>query len=341
MERQIVTKTTGRKQNGSSSKEAGAKERYRRWCESEPLIPIFSQPWWLDAVCTDGTWDVIVIEEKGVIVATLPLYIRQRGPFSSITMPRLTPTLGPYITCPSDISHWKRLSWEMKILDAMIRQMPRTDRIVICCHYKFTNWLPFYWAGYKQQTAYTYMLPDLSDLDRVFAGFASSRKRNIRRAQKLVRVGYEMSPEAFYEHRERTLRKKGRKTSYSFELLSRIYYAAYARGAGRVIIHAEDSAGRLHAALFVVWAPEGAYNLISTIDPNHRDSGAGSLLFHDVIRYVASFTNRFDFEGSMIESVEGSYRRFGSLQTPYFILTKTPSRLLRVHEAASLILRSA
>jgi len=62
------------------------KEKYILFCQEENAIPIFSQPWWLDAVCDYGYWDVAIVERGGQIWATMPYYIRKRYGFTFITM---------------------------------------------------------------------------------------------------------------------------------------------------------------------------------------------------------------------------------------------------------------
>jgi hypothetical protein len=59
-------------------------------------------------------------------------------------------------------------------------------------------------------------------------------------------------------------------------------------------------------------------------DPTYRKSGAGILLAWEAIRYskIELGVKRFNFEGSMVESVEEVRRSFGALQTPYFELNK-------------------
>lgn len=46
----------------------GNKSKYRNLCAVEKNIPIFSQDWWLDAVCGEENWDVIIIEKGGIIL---------------------------------------------------------------------------------------------------------------------------------------------------------------------------------------------------------------------------------------------------------------------------------
>lgn len=77
------------------------KQKYREFCKIEINIPIFSQDWWLDAVCGENNWDVAIVERGGEIWATMPYYVKKKWGFTIITMPPLTQKLGPYIKYPS------------------------------------------------------------------------------------------------------------------------------------------------------------------------------------------------------------------------------------------------
>ena len=187
--------------------------------------------------------------------------------------------------------------------------------------YNFTNWLPFYWAGYGQTTRYTYVIPNLTDLNRVFSEFNHSKRKNIKKAEKLVSVCTDLPAKELYANHVLTLSKQGEQIAYNFDHLKRIYDAAYKNGCGKTW-YALDDQENLHAAIFVIFDNKSAYDLISTIDPDFRNSGAATLLVRDAIAYVSQYTNRFDFEGSMIRGVENSFRKFGARQTSYFSISK-------------------
>ncbi len=66
------------------------------------------------------------------------------------------------------------------------------------------------------------------------------------------------------------------------------------------------------------------------INPSKKDLGAMDLIQYESIKF-ALLTNRdFDFEGSMVESIEKYFRSFGSIQKTYFQISKTNSKLLKI-----------
>ena len=225
--------------------------------------------------------------------------------------------LGPILEPSRSQSDEKALSWQMEQLAALADARPAAPRVTLHWSPRLTNWLPFYWAGWSQTTRYTYAFDDLTDLAAVFAGFAHAKRKNLKKAAKLVTVHADMDPAAFRAHQERTLGADGQAVHYSAAMFERLHAAAVSRGQGRTWC-AIDADGAVHAAIFVVWDANSAYYLISSIDAEHRNSGAATLLVQTAIEHVAPRTRRFDFEGSMIPGVERSFRKFGATQTPYF-----------------------
>jgi len=303
-------------------------EKYRVLCAEESSIPLFSQAWWLDAAAGDRGWDVALVEKEGQILASLPYVKKKRCGFTVLTQPPLTQNLGPWLSMGCDLKSSKKLAYEKDVLQELYAQLPRYDYYVQNWHYSRINWLPLYWMNFSQTTRYTYVLKDISNIDSVVANFEHSKRKNIKKSEKIVTVVFDVSAREFYNNHELTLRKQGQKISYSFDLFERLYNAGYKNNAAKTIA-AFDEAGNMHAALFVVWDKDSAYDLISTIDPDFRTHGAASLLVREAVEYVSQFVNKFDFEGSMIEPVERSFRQFGAEQIPYFSITKTPSLILR------------
>ncbi|MBA6222885.1 GNAT family N-acetyltransferase [Colwellia sp. MB02u-18] len=302
------------------------KSKYRELCNIESTIPLFSQDWWLDAVCGEDSWDVCLVEKGRQIVATMPYYIVKRNFFTFSTQPSMTQTLGPWLK-NFDGKYSKKLAQEKDLMQELIAQLPSFDYFSQNWNYQNTNWLPFYWKGYKQTTRYTYVIDLQCGLEDIFKSFESSKKKNIKKSAELVNIVYDITSSDFYNNHKLTLSKQGVDITYSYDLFKKLYDSAYERNSGKTIA-AYDKDGNLHAALFVVWDENSAYDLISTIDPEYRTYGAASLLIKEIISFVSDKTKKFDFEGSMIENVERSFRQFGAKQEAYHSINKSNSKII-------------
>jgi Acetyltransferase (GNAT) domain len=102
-----------------------------------------------------------------------------------------------------------------------------------------------------------------------------------------------------------TYERQGMSMPYSAEQIRRLDAACSARGVRRILL-AEGVDGTPHAAVYLVWDAESAYSLMSGNDPHLRSSGAISLLRWEAIKFASQVTRRFDFEGSMLQPVNGS-----------------------------------
>ena len=312
------------------------KEKYYSFCEVDKYVPIFSQSWWLDTV-SENEWDVALVEKNGKIIASLPYFIKNNLCCKIITMPKLTKYMGPYIKYPSDQKYETKLSYEKTVMVELIDQLPKFDKFSQNFNYSVSNWLPFYWKNFNQTTYYTYIINDISDANESISKFNYSKKKNIAKAEEDINIVYDISDREFYDNHKMILAKQGEKISYDYSLFSKICSVAYKYNSARILA-AYDEKGALHAAYFIVWDGISMYNLISTIDPDYRFSGASTLLIKEMIIFASSFLDKIDLAGSMIQSVEHSFRKFGAIQTPYSHITKTSSKFYKFNNILKEIL---
>lgn len=307
-----------------------AKEKYRALCQRESSIPIFSQDWWLDATAGADAWGVALVEKGGHIVAALPYSLRRRFGLKVIGQPLLTPTLGPWFA-PCKGGSAALLSMQRECMESLISQLPKFDHFSQSWHRKVTNWLPFYWEGFTQTTRYTYTIPLAPGMDAL-GGFTSNMRNKVRKAQKIVKVIDDCPLDVFFELNRKTFSRQRLEIPYNLGYVSCFDAELAARGR-RKIFAAVDASGRFHSALYLIWDGEAGYVHMVGEDPNLRQSGAGILLIYEAINFcVEAGLTVFDFVGSMIKGVEIVRRSCGGIQTSYFHVTKTPSRLLRVRQ---------
>jgi hypothetical protein len=300
------------------------KQKYLSFCIEESL-PVFVQPWYLDAICSTTHWDVALIERNEKVVAAFPYHFKKRGPYLIILMPFLVKMMGPYIA----VDFQKK---SKRITEELIEQLPPVDEFAQNFHYDVTDWLPFYWKGFKQSTMYSYVFEDLSDLDRTYAGIKSTYRNNkIKKAEKLVQIQTDLSLEEFYKIQQLTFARQGKQFVIPFSFLEKIDHALVAN-LSRKMFFAVDDAGRIHSVAYLIWDQKTAYYLFAGDDPNLRSSGAGIFLIWEAIQYTKNVLglNRFDFQGSMIPGIEKVRRSFGAKAIPYFRIWKEAPKAYRL-----------
>ncbi len=306
------------------------KESYRMFSRNEPTLPIFSRDWWLDATAGPDGWDVAIVMKAGQVMAAMPYVLMRRYGLRVLGQPPLTQKLGPWFATVNG-KQPTRLAQEKDWMQALIDQLPPFDHFNQNWHYGRTNWLPFSWNGFQQTTRYTYVLDKLGDKDKLWAGFDNSTRAECKKATQRfnLQVRDDLPLDDFLALNRMTFLRQNMAVPYSDDYVRRLDAACAERGCRKFFI-AVDGEGRHHAGNYIVWDENSAYGLMAGADPGLRNSGAASLCMWEVIRHAAGVTQRFDFAGSMMEPVERFLRGFGATQVPYFNLSKTPSRLLRL-----------
>lgn len=305
------------------------KEIFRNWCDKHPEIPLFLQFDWMEIVAKPEQWDVALVGSENDVQAFMPYFKKRKLQFEIITVPPLTPYMGPWLHYPEGQKEATRLSFEKKMYEQLIAQLPKTDKFIQYFHPEVTNWLPFFWNDFEQSTRYTYIIDDLSDADVLYENLQGNIRREISKAQKSLTVSEGNEVKTLHNLKLKDFAIKGQELNYSEAYFNRVFEKLNAKDACKAWI-ASDADGTPIASLLLVWDDDSAYYLAGATDPKNKNSGAMSLLMWTAILFASSVADKFNFEGSMIEPVERFFRSFGAKQTPYFEIRKTDSKLLKL-----------
>lgn len=304
------------------------KEIYQDWCETHPEIPLFLQYDWMTCVAKEQQWDVALVGSKNDVQAFMPYFKKRKLKFEIITVPPLTPYMGPWIHYPEGQKEATRLSYEKKLMEELIDQLPKTDKFIQYFHPAVTNWLPFYWQDFQQSTRYTYVIDDLTDSKLLYQNLQGNIRREISKAEKSLSISESDTVSVLHELKEMDYQAKGQEINYSSAYFNRVYAKLKEKEACKAWIASEN--GKPVASLLLAWDADSAYYLAGAVDPKNKNTGAMSLLMWTAIQFSSGVTNQFNFEGSMVEPIERFFRSFGAKQTPYFEIRKTNSRLLKL-----------
>ncbi len=293
------------------------KEKYRQFCEQND-VPVFMQPWWMEAVCAGKDWDVLLSENhEKKIRAVMPFLIRERWHVKYIVMPKQTQVGGIWVS--DDVQD----TVEMEAICTEFKR--KIDEMGLSYYYQqfpiYSPCIPILQKlGMKTAKRITYRLDDLSDLDEVIDGFSKNKKRQLVKAAALS-VDYTMEAEEFYRFHVQCMAEKGRRISYSREFFLVLYLKAMRQNCGQIIC-LKNTEQEVVAAAFVVWDKWHLYYLIPCFSQKYKNSGAGALLALESIKLAKKMGRSFDFEGSNDRNIANHYQQFGSTPTVYYAVYK-------------------
>jgi len=306
------------------------KERYRKLCANESSIPIYSRDWWLDCVCGENEWDVILYcsnPDSEAIDAAFPFYAPLKN---IITMPAHTQTMGIWFNPVSENPKYsENLYRKQLICEFFIEHLPAHSFFLQQFHFSFTDWLPFYWNGFQQTTRYNYIFPDIKNTNLLYERLGGDVKRNIAKAQKKygIEIQRNISIDLFMEHYCLTFKQKGMKT-YQPGILKKIIEVCLSRKQGD-FWGAYDKQNRLHTAVFIAWQNDCAYYIAAGNNPQLKKSGAHAYTLWKAIVDLSEEVQMFDFSGSMLSGVEHFFREFGTVQLPYYVISKGKMNIVK------------
>ena len=261
---------------------------------------IFEQPWWWNAV-TNQNWDVIEVKNGNELIARLPYYIAKRLRQNIITLPPLTQTTGPWIK-PLIGKPVNNLARRKEILDELIEKIPKKMNIDLYLNSENFYILPFRWHGFKYEPTFSYRIKALNDVNTIFSCFRDKTRNEIRKAEKLLSITESSSIDILCDIQDKTFKRQNRINPYPKDLVSKLDESCRTHNA-RKFLTAVDAKGVVHAAV---------YFLMGGADPEFRSSGAQSLLLWEGIKFAATVSKQFDFEGSNVEDIERAFRSFSA-----------------------------
>lgn len=303
------------------------KERYSEWAAQLEYVPIFMQPWWMDAVCAGKEWDVLLAEdEEGHIVGAMPYLLRKRAWFQYIIMPQQTQIGGIWVAPEVTGDKW---------LTAEVCRQIKEQLDGMGLAYYYQQYLPgslcvdaMHGLGFKTHERVTYRVDDLSDLDAVIGAFSKNKKRQLQKALSL-HAERKMDVEDFYRFHVQCMAARKRKLSYSREFLLVLERKARRHGQCEILSIC-NADGRPYAAAFLIIDKHYIYYLIPAFDPAFAESGASALLVLESMKLAREKHVRFDFEGSMDKGTAKHYQQFGSTPVKYYSVEKYYKPLFRI-----------
>lgn len=298
------------------------KRKYMKFCD-EVYIPIYSKPWWLDAICLPENWDVWLCEDNGKILAAMPYYSENRIGRKYITKAPLSQNNGIIFNHPENAKFVARAAFEEKVIDKACEFIKSLGLDVYEQQYQpsFTNWLPFFWNYYTATTRYTYVIEDTTNMEVIWSGITSKRRSVIKKGLKNSVLSTEMSIEDFYREHEKIYIKQGLSCPFSFDLWERVATACLNNNAGRISCRLAAD-GNVAAVSFVAWDDRALYKLMGGPMPDYAKLDAYSALTWDEIELAHDLGLMYDFEGSVIKRISKSFREYGAEPKPYFRIRK-------------------
>lgn len=300
-----------------------SKIQYEAFCATN-YVPIYSKPWWLDAVVGSENWDVWIHSgSDGVPDAAMPYYLERRKYGLYITKAPLTQCNGIIFSHPKGASNITRAKFEERVINEADEFISSLGLAVYeqQYHWTFSNWLPFRWLGYSAEPRYTYVIEDTSSVDVMWAAMDRKCRKLIRRGQRNGTLDSGIRLEEFWSEHAKVFAKQGLQVPFSREMFEGLYQECERRGCGQLLCM-RSSDGRVASVVFEVWDERSMYSLVGGSVPELQSLDTYHALRWEAMKLAHDKGLMFDFEGSVIKRISRSVREYGGSPKLYFRIRK-------------------
>lgn len=304
-----------------------APEDYPDWddlIDRSPHGTVFHYSWWLQTTADEFTI-LVIRNERGAIVAGMPIPRERRPGLRLLRSPNLTPYLGPVFDLTSIENTCDRLHFMRSNGEVLGRAINSFDSVRYVAGASAPDLQGFLWAGFRVYLAYTFRFPATHTLDQVTEGMTRTHLQKLTKALKLkLTVVRDDGLEDLIFLNAKTFEKQGLKPVCSAEFLKRLWHAAHAQKKAHLYV-AKTGDGKSVAALLTVHDKRTTYQIVSGVNPEFREVPGAYLVLWNALQDTLPAGRDFDFEGSSLRGVECFYRRWGAMAVPIWRLEKTGS----------------
>ncbi len=298
------------------------KEFYQSNVSLLSQLPVFCQPWWLDAVYED--WDVILAPSMENVQLVYPFQKEKKLTVSLVRPGLLTAYNAPFFL--SD-------NIDEKVIEQLLQHLPNNGFHTFTTYpnQKINTFLKL--QDFTQKELVTYRIALQQNVDVLFQNIHPKRRNAIRKAEQDLSVLVEaLNAPEFYKWHKHTLESKKEAYPYTLDFFKKLSNAAIAHNSS-ICITAVDAQGNRYGTNWLVHDGQVMYNLLSATNPALTHRGAISILLWTAIQKAKDLgLSFFDFEGSMDAGIAHFFKRFGGEATPYFIFEKNDSLLWKIKQ---------
>jgi len=298
------------------------KERYRKFCATHAVVPVFSNPFWLDAVAEN--WDVALVSEsesksesesesenESNIIAALPYCWKGNLFTKRIYLPDVSFYQSVLFFTDADKNRKQILT------EQLLQQLPKTVK----SYFKFLpehTALSLVKSGFEKEPYETYTIQKNQVVD-----LSSNHKRNVQKATKLkYSILESKNTELSFALLTSTFIRQKIKTKTSLSEFNKINTLAKKHHAGNTF-DCLDVHKNLLASAFVVEDTDSVYYLFGGYNTEFRNSGAMTFLLHHLIKDAHQRDLEFNFCGSSKKSIADYFEGFGATKTEISIWKKS------------------
>ncbi|MBN1879723.1 GNAT family N-acetyltransferase [bacterium] len=280
---------------------------------------IFDSLEWTD-IFNENLHRIGIYDAGGHLRGGFSYWQKTIGNVKVIRNPPYTRQIGPFFESRS-VNSASRSEDQRSVMEAMKDYLTSLRAAVVSLGISVgtLDFLPFYWDGWKVIPQYTYRLDLEQDPDTLFGNLSKQIRKHLRDAtDEGICAEPITATDGLLDMVEKTYRKQNSDIPvYTRQILDTVFLGPNGYG------FQASRKGEIFSARYVVHDSTTAYALMSGHVDQRMSKSAGVVTsWNTILEARKRGLKIFDFEGSVIPSIEHYYRGFGGTLTPVFFVHK-------------------
>jgi len=258
----------------------------------------------------------------GELVAGLPLCVKKKAGFRIVAMPVLTPYSGPVIS-----DNLYKYNDTLELWELFKSVLIEYDAWRMRCFHRSSQLSGLWKKNEHYELKRTNCLFKKTE-DELWDGYASSLKRNIRKAKKNgISVVATEDFSTIYHLSAQSFAHSSRKHPMTEDAFLSLASDLCKFGLAKAMV-AKDKNGRQLAACWMPVDRQFGYNVIHGIDREYSNLQAGPLVLHETVQACFKSGLNVDFEGSSHDRINKMYQKFGASEAGLTESSNVNNRML-------------
>lgn len=293
----------------------------KTYAELSVQASVFNSPHWL-SIYGNNLKLLGLFNNDEKLFGAFFIYVEKKAGLTRYRSAPYTPHCGLFFNNPAK-NRSSINSFNKEVIEQIVEYLNAKSPALLTLAFptKFNDMQFFNWNGYKVVPNYTYQIDLSQSVDDITKEFDPKNRNLISKVEKEEHsISESCDKETLYNFLNTSLNAAGAKV---YPQLLKTIICNYSNPDNSFVFVLKNKEGHISSAVMCIYDQHSAYYLLAGNNRDHMINGANNLLLHkSIIKAKELGCKVFDFEGSMIKSVEKFFRSFGGQIVPYYTVNK-------------------
>lgn len=309
-----------------------SKEEYRDFVKNnEDKVSIFLNPRYFENFISPDEWDVVVSKKRENYNGILVFQTSSKLGMTEVLNLPFIPNINPQIFSNENVKRINRAKEERQILSTLFDQLSNFSSIRLKLSYSVNDCRPLIWNGYTESSKYSSVIDKNRKWDEFFKSIKGDLRTQYRKFESTCSILLNDDFETAYANIASTFIEKKIKVPIKKSNFLKLCKSINDQEMKLMSAVTHGDKPQNIGSIFCILDKGTIYYMMGGFKRSKEFSGSQTFLILSMIKYALENDLHFDFEGSMINSIDNFFMGFDPDIVKYSFVTKTNNKLLKLY----------